>query len=336
MALNRMGRLLQAVLLISLLCLSTKGVAAAPARLSGGFIQYQDWMMKLTPNQWRRELSAMRKIGAKVIILQGLAANQQSFISQPDSNDPTTIILKYADQHHIKVFLGLLSVDSWWNHTMDAAYLSRLAQRESDFAGKVWHRYRSYRAFAGWYIPTELWDGSWNSEQVAALNRFLLRISAECHRLSDKLPVAISPFYSGTLTPPQFQALYQKMLHRAGIQIVMLQDGVGARNLGEAILQRVVPYFQAMEKACKSDHVKLWANAESFHIEHGTPVNTGSTQFVPASISRLIQQLQMEAPYVQRIITFDLFHYMSPYRGPAQARLYEEYRKWMKDPQIKK
>ena len=43
----------------------------------------------------------------------------------------------------------------------------------------------------------------------------------------------------------------------------------------------------------------------------------------------MIRQLEAVAPHVERIVTFDFFHYISPFRGAAQRELYEGYRRYL-------
>ena len=40
-----------------------------------------------------------------------------------------------------------------------------------------------------------------------------------------------------------------------------------------------------------------------------------------------MRQLAAVSPYVDKVVTFDFFHYMSPLRGEPQRRLYEGYLK---------
>jgi hypothetical protein len=67
--------------------------------------------------------------------------------------------------------------------------------------------------------------------------------------------------------------------------------------------------------------VALWSDLESFRQDPDDP-----KRFLPAGIDRIRRQLDAEAPYVAKFVTFDFFHYMSPYRGEAQRQLYEDYR----------
>jgi len=82
---------------------------------------------------------------------------------------------------------------------------------------------------------------------------------------SNDVPLAISPFISSYRPPPcQVEQLYRQLLDQAGIDILLLQDSVGAQQWESKILQHVAPYFRAFQNACSSTGVKFWANLESF------------------------------------------------------------------------
>src|SRR5579862_770404 len=56
------------------------GAAASGLRLDGGFIQYQDWMLKLDASAWRNELDAMRRARIDLIVIQWLQNDHTDFI----------------------------------------------------------------------------------------------------------------------------------------------------------------------------------------------------------------------------------------------------------------
>ena len=43
-----------------------------------------------------------------------------------------------------------------------------------------------------------------------------------------------------------------------------------------------------------------------------------------------MRQLKAVAPYVDKIVTFDFFHYMNPHRGDSQRQLYEGYHQYLR------
>ena len=92
-------------------------------------------------------------------------------------------------------------------------------------------------------------------------------------------PWRYSPFISSSRPPPcQVEQLYGQILDQSGIDILLLQDSVGAQKWDTNILQRVAPYFQAFQNACKATGVQFWANLESFqnYRQHIRPLRCGA------------------------------------------------------------
>lgn len=291
-----------------------------PLRLDGGFIQYQEWMMRLNADAWHRELDAMRRAKMRIVVLQYLASGEQRFIpARAGATDPTAVILDYADRHDMEVYVGLSSDEGWWKQATDAAYLDGAARACLRLADEAWRRYGKHRSFAGWYLPQELWDASLDDGQIARLRGFFRRVSDGCKRLSGPRPVAIAPFFSGISKPEVVERVYGALLEGSGIDIVMPQDGVGARGWDDQVESRVVPYFRAFRGACLRAGAAMWSDLESFRR-----ADTGRG-FQPTTAERVSRQITAEAPFVERFVTFDFFHYMSPHRGEAQKRLYDDY-----------
>ncbi|HLK61466.1 MAG TPA: DUF4434 domain-containing protein [Chthonomonadaceae bacterium] len=314
------------LLLCSAVCAAEMPPNQPRLALSGGFIQYQDWMRRLDASAWRNELSAMRNAGMDTVIIQWLKVNESRFLPAKDTDlDPTQILLDDADTHGMRVYIGLAMEDAWWQKATDAAYLEHAAGDCIAIAEEAWQKYGRHRSFAGWYIPQETWDAAYTGDQIGHLRAFLRRISDRCKALSGGKLVAFAPFFSGSVPPDVVAKVYTQLLDGAGIDLLMPQDGVGARAWEGDVAGKVAPYFGAFRDACLADGVELWADLESFQLAHGLPLDNLPTQFEPTRVERLKQQIVAEAPYVAKFVTFDFFHYLSPYRGAAQKQLYADY-----------
>ena len=134
-------------------------------------------------------------------------------------------------------------------------------------------------------------------------------------------PVAIAPYCPGRSKPGEIEKMYTAMLIDSGVDIVMLQDGVGARGRDDDLLE-IVRYFREMRDACVTAGCEFWADLECFKLVGRE--DKGKT-FTAADADRIGWQMAIEAPFVRKMITFDFFHYMSPYRNDATKRLYADY-----------
>jgi len=296
------------------------------SRITGTFIQYQSWMMQLDEKQWNLELSSMQSAGIDTIIIQWLKSDKFRFFPvRAQGNDPTEIILKFADSHHIKVVLGTQFDKNWWNSWDDSDFQAKALREGSSFAKSVLKRYKSHPSFVGWYIPYELGDFDFDDDELRGLKTFLHNYAANLHQLSArKYQILASTFFEGKLSPSAVQDTYSQILKSSGIDIVMIQDGVGARNWTTPLADKLVPYFAAFRRAAGINHIRTWSVVESF--SNGKDVNGVPQKRPPAEISRLNEQLAVQATiHPEKTITFDFFHYMSPFRGEQQKLLFQNY-----------
>ena len=248
-------------------------------RLEGGFIQLQGWMQDLSRQDWRHELSAMRRAGMNLVIIQYAAYNQHSYLPKQDGDaDPIGTILSLADELNMKVFVGTKADDLWWN--WDQTYLAEALIDRKNLVNEINQRYGQYQSFAGWYF-TEECSGGLVPAQVGQLRAYFRALSDHCKALR-KQPVAFAPFFSEVTPIDSLRTIYTELLDKAGIDIMMVQDGVGARGWESNFEKWVVPAFAMFAEVCKERQVSLWCDLESFKQEPG-----GKKGFVPATPDRL-------------------------------------------------
>lgn len=287
--------------------------------IEGTFLQFHTGMREVSATQWAKELDAMRTARMRMIILQWTQVDGKNLFDPPD---PFPTILDLAHRRGMKFIFGLRYDGRWWREWGSAEYLREEAKQSASLAREVHRRYGKHPAFAGFYIPYELWDGSFTEAQTESLCELLQAIGSACRQIAPGKPVLLAPFFAGLLPPERFEQLWTSLLQGKSVDVVALQDGVGARGWDEQIEQRVPPYFAAMQRACKQRGVRLWCDLECFRLTNNNPSRPA---FAPASAERIVRQLKAVSPYVERIVTFDFYHYMSPYRGEAQKALYKGY-----------
>ena len=308
----------------------------AAEKITGTFIQYQPWMRRMNEAQWLVDLGHMRQAGIDTIVLQwhqnrnpAKGTSESYSLQEGSALDPTEIILSYADEHHMKVWLGLSFDSTWWEQWKDQAFLKKAAEENVAFSSLLWRRFQKYRApghqtLAGWYIPQELWDFKASEDQIKHLTTFLRDISDGCRRFTDpKLPVAVSVFFNRKVPVENTEALYTKLLPDAHIDVLLLQDGAGAHPAQGDFKLTIEPWYVAFERATSSAHTTLWGIPELFVIQP-------DKKRAPAPIERLFNQIAAEKQHVSKMVAFDFFHHMSPARKTSAHR--EFYRKFLSGP----
>jgi hypothetical protein len=119
--------------------------------------------------------------------------------------------------------------------------------------------------------------------------------------------VMVAPYFiendRNGLTPSKYASMWGKILVSAPIDVIALQDGIGA---GNSSIRTVAQWFSAMRTSIKKTRptTQFWSDLE-----------TMTTNYTPASVSRVLQQLAVEKPYVDKFTTFSFNHYDSPQQG---------------------
>lgn len=295
---------------------------ASPKRIEGTFLQFEPWMMKLDSASWRCELDAMRRAGIDLIIIQWLLYENRRFIpADSSSEDPLELIMDYADEQNMKVFVGLATEERWHERLTVPRYLDRISTINKRLADLAWAKYGRHRAFAGWYIPQELRYAEYSAGNIETLRSFYRSQSDHCRSISGGKVVSISPVLPAPgegPEPEKYADVLGEILLGSGIDVIFLQDGVGAHR-GRKGPEEIVSYFRSMRKICRKSRVSLWADVEIFKRK------AHSSGSEPASIERIRRQIEAETPFVEGLAMFDFFHYMSPCRGEAQRELYEKF-----------
>lgn len=262
----------------------------------------------------------------------------------PRDKKATEQILRFADDHGMEVYIGLWDETTFSWAKINQNYLSGVESKYLNLAREVWPLYRRHKSFKGWYLPLELWNLANANDKIDLLNNFLTQVTTKLKRdvfdtkksdptlpneqksLAEKR-FAMSPYFvphylaeqNWLSSADEVRDIYFRMLSGTGINILMLQDGVGARATRgsvqdnakwqdlSAYLTEVVNYSAAFRSAAAdlnetgSDKIEFWANLESF--EPGS---------LPTDVQRLIRQFQAQPSGVSRFVTFDVYHYLNP------------------------
>jgi hypothetical protein len=264
---------------------------------------------------WRGALRRMRQLGMDVAIIQTEAYLQAVAGSWAlDAVKPALIeaVLDEAATNGLSVFVGLALPDEGNGDpqaAQDAEFVATLIEKSLESATRVHERYGTRPAFAGFYLPVETWTPGPGAE-LGLYRDYLEQVSARCRSLAAAKQVAISPFVSDLATDPKLtETTYTSILRSAAIDVVMLQDGVGVRDVAVADLAtRVKPYLEAMKAATEAAGRQLWINAESFAGD------------APAPPARFRAQVELARSVTPNVVTFEYACYWAIAGGDVRAR----------------
>jgi len=304
----------------------TSASAADPCetapRLSGTFVQpalIDGW----TNSQLDAEFGYLDEACIDTHVLQWTAdsgANTAIFntglagYTQNTSTDVVDRLLSEAEAWDKSVIVGLQVNQEWFSKGVsDLTWLDGQADVAIALADELYDNYGAYESFDGWYLPFEVDNlGFQTSTQWDRLGAFYAEVIDHLHTLSPGLPVVVAPFYNdalaGTISPATWEDMWESILGDADIDIIALQDGVGA---GHATVSDLADWFSATRNAITTARpaTQLIADTETFVF--------GPGGLQPMPLGGVIADLQAVQTYVDGYWAFAYDHYQSPLSVPA-------------------
>ncbi len=269
----------------------------------------------------------MAELGMDQLIVQ-----TESYLTQPsfgrNAVDRALLraVLDRAAQDGLAVSLGL-ALPEWGNGdvsaAVDADFVDGVIAASKSSLDTLLSEFADESAWTGCYLPLELWTPG-SDGQLGELLRYVSEVS-QYVRQKRACVVSISPFISdlasddGVLT----ESAYAPLFAEGAVDVVFLQDGVGARGQSSEQIAGNMPYYAAMQRACAS-HCVVWANVESFEPDFTTP----------AAWSRFQVQIETLRDLVPDQVTYEYSHYFmaSGPGGSAAAALHDAYSTWLAAP----
>lgn len=289
--------------------------------LDATFVQLGERDMARDVEQWKAEFEPARGLGMSGIVVQYSGDSRGGYDDRLNAG-PLRALLAAAEALDVAVFLGLYA-DERWPHRLPAGDwlpppLDNPVESERLFA-----LCSEFRSCVGWYIPEEIDDWTWGTPQGAERIGGLL--AAAVARLRSSFPwrpVAISPFYAEALSPEAYADWWRSVLQRAHVDVLMMQDGGGARGTSAVTIGRLL---QALRPALEQNGALLWSVAEVFHQTSGMPIDDAEFAAIPTQFAPLRERLDIEHLHAERVVAFSYLDYMAPQRGPAQQALFQQY-----------
>ena len=285
-------------------------------------IPSQNWGI----SEWKKEFDTFSASGIDTLILircgyREMWAYPTEVVDTPFKGctpDLIQLFLEESAKRNIDFYLGCY----------DSGLLDRTGDYKHDWEinqkviNELMNRYGSHPAFKGWYVAPE------GPVAAPCYVEIFKRLSDRMKELTPQKPVLISPYYPSwnysSDTPSdrmkKFIDDWYKILSQSpGIDIVAFQDG--SCNF----TQPGYPLFE-LEEYIKTTHALLkdlkrtqWNNVECFWREC-------HIKFPPMDWRLLKKKMEIADPYVEKQITFEFSHFMSPNSCYQAARnLYSRY-----------
>jgi sugar phosphate isomerase/epimerase len=309
-------------------------------KITGTFLQLDEVNLQYPKAKWDEEFRIMKEMGMDTVAIQ-YWGSPNKVVDYPSNIFPRSKythiadwMFELAEKYGIKLFIGILLIDGWWTASKEPVYFDKALPLQIQVIDELQSFYGKYPSFYGWYITEELDDLNWKTpESQANVIAFFKKLVAHCKEVSGNKPVLTAPFIGWNtgsnlhMTEEAFEQLWTDFFRETDIDIISLQDASIRAKYHEQVL---TPYFRALQRAAKKTGKEAWSDLETFEQIEGWPFDANPFKAVPARFDRILKQMEIESPFVDKIITFEFHHYMCPLHGEEKARLYQEYMDWVK------
>jgi hypothetical protein len=273
-------------------------------------------------DQWATDFRIMRALGIDTVILIragcGRTATFPSAVLQrgvdiyPVYEDLVDMFLSLAEENELDFYFG--TYDSVTFAPQERSIPEHLDLGRA-FIDEVWERYGRRPAFKGWYLTFEI------ARKEPTRLACLRQLGRHCKDISPHLPTLISPYIAGDklvrdpVSLEDHYADWDEILAalEGVVDIVAFQDG-------QVDYDALPDFLQANGELIRKHGMRAWSNVESF--DRDMPFS-----FPPIDWRKLWwKMMAAEAVGVEKLITFEFSHFMSPQScWPAARNLFRRY-----------
>ena len=270
--------------------------------------------------QWCADFDNMKEVGIDtLVIMRGVFYNKAIYPSKifpnlkKENEDFAGLVLNEAHKRNMKVYMGLYISNLCWN---DGDAKGELEQNKL-YVDEILSRYGDIPSFKGWYIPHE------TNQNIYSIKETMTNLSALCKDKTPDKRVLISPFFKSRLgdsmpfSPERTVEEWDNIWEFCGKDIddCAFQDGTSP-------LEDYQGYLKAMKELCNKHKISLWANVETFERDV-------RSMFYPIPFDVLRRKIELAEPYVDKMITFEFSHFLSPQSiYPSAHNLNNLYKKY--------
>ncbi|HEY4786881.1 MAG TPA: DUF4434 domain-containing protein [Bacteroidales bacterium] len=252
-----------------------------------------------TQQRWNTELVKMKNLNLNKMIIQYSVHQNRAWYSPSKLsfikyNDPAlNKIFVAAEAVGIKVYLGLSFNESWYksDKSLESTY-NNLMQKDKDIIDELYKLFGSKNTFSGWYIPQEINDYDWLSEnKKRLLFSWLQQVAEYAHKKDALKPVIIAPYFNLWQPADIVEAWYNDLLDIAkDIDWIYPQDGIGTFRKDVHI--DIPNYCNHIKTACEKHGKKFGITVESFRQLTGWPIDNGVFSATSTNVKQLNEQIQ--------------------------------------------
>jgi hypothetical protein len=276
-----------------------------------------------TAEQWNAQFENFRETGFDTVIIIRVgwkdSAMYKSAVMKTtlyEENDLIEIMLKAAGRVGINMYIGLYDTHKYWrvNDWENEVAINR------ELIYEINDRYSKFKAFKGWYMSHE---GSMHFHQT----KIWKPLVSEIKKFDRERKILASPRYHGRKFSPDEPVSPQT--HARHFDYILNEMGglidAYAFMDGHVDFCDLESYVKATYEVFAKHGVSYWSNLETF--DRDMP-----WRFPPIEWMKMRHKLETVQPYVEKIITFEAPHFLSPLSMfPSAANLYRRYSEYLKE-----
>ena len=267
--------------------------------------------------QWNKQFENFKATGIDTAIIIRTGWNDSAMYKSDvmkttmyEDDDLVEIMLKAAERVGVDLYIGLYDTHKYWRLN---DWANEIAVN-LELVHELKERYSGFKAFKGWYMSHE---GSMHYHQT----KIWKPLVQEIKKFDTERPVIVSPRYHGRKFSPD--APITPEIHAQHFDYVLeemegLIDAYAFMD-GHVDFNELESFVKATHEVFKKHGVAYWSNLETF--DRDIP-----WRFPPIEWMKMKHKLEVVQPYVEKIITFEAPHFLSPYSMfPSAANLYQRY-----------
>ncbi|MBU3602702.1 DUF4434 domain-containing protein [Polynucleobacter sp. AM-25C3] len=218
------------ILFATLLCLLTITVQAEGIR--GIFYQPQQSDLAIPLEQWPKIFSAAKNKGFNTLVIQWTSFGD--VFASPKNQAWLKDRIIDASQADLKLIVGLSGDPEIFTRlkqppTIVGSYFRKMNQANVGLA-TLWAKTLPAGTVSGWYLPLEVDDRQWRAIPAREeLTKYLVRQVNDLNKVLP-LPVYISSFFAGNMSPERYAAMLENIQTQSNIHF-WIQDGSGTNKL---------------------------------------------------------------------------------------------------------
>ena len=278
--------------------------------------------------EWEREFEVFKAGGIDTVFIIRVGWKDSAMYKSSVMNttlyeepDLVEIMLNAAAQVNIDLYIGLFDTHKYWpvNDWENEVAVNR------ELIHEINERYNKFSAFKGWYISHE---GSMHYHQTRIWKPLVEEIKA----IDKTRKIMVSPRYHGKKCDAQWPVspeVHAKHFDYILAEMNGLIDAYAFMD-GHVDFKDLESYVNATYEVFQKHEVAYWSNLETFDRDM-------SWRFPPIEWIKMKHKLEVVQPYVEKIITFEAPHFLSPNSAlPAAHGLFQRYHDYLKTMQTRR